>query len=238
MDKPSTFEGPYNNIRKKEGRILSTDEIRQLPYTSKDNPHHKEWNKRVKSTERFLRYLKQKPIDSLLDVGSGNGWLIHNITAIVPQLTGLDINKLELEQAASILSDYDNVKLQYGDIFKLKANPVHDLILFNASIQYFSDLPLLINRARQFLTTNGEIHILDSPMYANEREAMYAKERTLEYYKKNEASDMAQFYHHHIFQSLEQFDYKILYNPKNPIQRFKRRFIPDMPLYWIRIHFK
>ena len=235
--KPTAFEGHYNTIREKEGRILSLEQIRQLPKTPGHYQHHQEWNKRIRSTARFLKYLSKHEVQSMLDVGCGNGWLMYKTAPLVSELTGLDINKLELEQAANVLTDCDNVTLTYGDLFKIDTAPVYDLVLFNASVQYFPDLGQLLKRVRLFLKPKGEVHILDSPFYNDEQTAQAAKRRTQAYYENNGVGEMADFYHHHTFQDLSAFDYKVLYDPHSLIQKFKRKLMTDIPLYWISIKF-
>ena len=173
----------------------------------------------------------------MLDVGCGNGWFMHKTASHVDRLTGLDINKLELEQAASVLAEHNNVDLKYGDIFKIEAEPVYDLVLFNASVQYFVDLSALLQRVSEFLTPVGEVHILDSPFYTSSEAASQAKSRTQDYYQKNGVAEMADFYHHHTFQDLAGFQFKILYNPNALAQKLKRRLISDIPLYWVVVKF-
>ncbi|MCE7992761.1 MAG: class I SAM-dependent methyltransferase [Roseivirga sp.] len=234
--KPTQFEGHYNAVREKEGRILSIEQIRQLPITPKNYDHHQEWNKRIRSTNRFLEYLQKKQVKTLLDVGCGNGWLMFKMASLLEHITGLDINHLELEQAAAVLAPYEHVTLKYGHIFDLEPAPEYDLILFNASVQYFPDLSQLIAVASRFLSDNGEIHILDSPIYPDSTEAEKAKQRTIIYYEQQGVPDMINFYHHHNFQDLDSLDYRILYNPTDKFQRLKRKFISDIPLYWLVIN--
>ncbi|KYG79452.1 hypothetical protein AWW67_13870 [Roseivirga seohaensis] len=235
---PNNFEESYNLIRKKEERILNLDEIKLLPQTDPQYIHHKEWNQRVGSTNKFLNYIRTKRKPKVLDLGCGNGWLTHKIAIEADYVTGVDINKLELEQAEQLLSEFKNVKLIYGNILDINFEDKYDIILLNASIQYFESVPLLLNRLRLNLTNQGEIHILDSPVYGSNREAMNARKRTEEYYNKNDAPHMVKFYFHHTFQSLKGVDYTVMYNPKSIVNRLLKRFIPISPFFWVCIRNK
>ena len=74
-DIDDAFEKLYLQVRKKENRIYSDDEIKLLPYASKINPHKNEWALRTKSFLRFREYLSHKKSKlNILDLGCGNGW--------------------------------------------------------------------------------------------------------------------------------------------------------------------
>ncbi|MCK7529492.1 MAG: hypothetical protein MZV64_74030 [Ignavibacteriales bacterium] len=69
------FEKIYLQVRDKENRIFSDDEVKNLPFASDSNPHKKEWDLRAKSFQRFKEYLKSKKQNlNILDLGCGNGW--------------------------------------------------------------------------------------------------------------------------------------------------------------------
>ena len=54
------FAAQYFHTRLKEERILSDEEVRQLPSVPVSNTHFKEWKLREKSTEHFIHYLENK----------------------------------------------------------------------------------------------------------------------------------------------------------------------------------
>lgn len=56
------------------------------------------------------------------------------------------------------------------------------MIYFAGSVQYFENLPKVINRRGQFLTDDGERHMLDRLFYQVPGH-VNAKARTVEYYK-------------------------------------------------------
>ena len=58
--KKEAFSDSYIAIRSKENRVLTDDEVRQLPYTAASNPNANEWKVRQHSSKRFLDYLSNK----------------------------------------------------------------------------------------------------------------------------------------------------------------------------------
>jgi len=231
------FESIYIALREHEKRIYSDEEVKHLPDTNNSNPHKEEWKLRKHSLHRFTNYT-QKYNDklNLLDIGCGNGWFSANVaTGSLFTIYALDVNKFELEQAARVFS-LENLCFIYGNIFdNIFEELSFDLITLNSSIQYFYDLNMLINRLIYFLTDEGEIHILDSPIY-NQNEFAGAKERTANYYISIGFPEMAKHYHHHTFDELKDFNYKILYDPKAVQNNLKKIFgFKDSPFAWIRI---
>jgi ubiquinone/menaquinone biosynthesis C-methylase UbiE len=228
------FSEKYIKVRALENRVLSDSQVKQLPFISKDHPHYNEWQLRQQSTQRFIKYLEQKKESlTLLDIGCGNGWFTHKMAAVNTQniVDGLDINKLELEQAVRVFRQ-KNCTFYYGDLFKIDDafNKKYDIITLNASVQYFKNFETLLAKLLTFLSPKGEIHILDSPFYKFQ-EIEAAKKRTQEYYKKMGIPEMSEFYFHHPIEVLKDFD--ILYTPKKSI--FKKILKKQTsPFYWVR----
>lgn len=233
----NTFESIYVALRKHEKRVYMDEEVKHLPNASSNNPHKEEWNLRKCSLHRFTNYI-QKFNDklNLLDIGSGNGWFSANVASSSPiNICALDVNKFELEQAARVFN-LINLYFICGNIFdNIFEKNTFDIITLNSSIQYFDNLEKLVKRLFYFLTDEGEIHILDSPIY-NQNELVGAKERTARYYISNGFPEMAKHYHHHTFDKLKDFNYKILYDPKALQNNFKKILgFKDSPFPWIRI---
>ncbi|MBK7438159.1 MAG: class I SAM-dependent methyltransferase [Saprospiraceae bacterium] len=173
----------------------------------------------------------------MLDLGCGNGWFTNQLAKNVPgQYLGLDINSHELYQAARMFST-THCRFAYGDIFS-QALPhrFFDMIILNASIQYFQSLPRLIERCRLLLTVHGQIHILDSPFYNSSQAAEQARQRSESYYLNLGIPQMALYYHHHTWGSLSGYKIEVLYDPANPwskIQKYMYRSANFFP--WIKI---
>ena len=210
------FEKDYLNVREKEGRIFPDKVVKALPFLPISQPLKNEWLHRAATQQRFNRYLsKRKNAESILDLGCGNGWFTSKLNLVLPraQILGLDVNITELHQARRVFTS-NQICFAYGDIFADNfARHSFDMIILNASIQYFPDLKLLVNRLLELLKAGGEIHILDSPFYNTEQQKLAAKKRSETYFSGMQAEQMAQYYYHHTFSSLQDYSFKILHKP-------------------------
>ena len=233
----NAFESIYIAVRENEKRVYSDKEVKLLPNTNSSNPHKEEWKIRERSLQRFTNYIKKYDEKlNILDVGCGNGWFSANIANRNSiNIYALDVNKFELEQAARVFN-FKNIYFICGNIFdNIFEEHSYDIITLNSSIQYFDNFSTLIKRLFYFLTDEGEIHIIDSPIY-NQNELAGAKERTARYYISNGFPEMAKHYYHHTFDELRDFNYKILYDPKAVQNNLKKIFgFKDSPFPWIRI---
>lgn len=230
-EKNELFSSKYILVRELEGRVLSDAEVIKLPITDRTSANHKEWELRRKSTQRILDYLKNKnkPLN-ILDIGCGNGWFTNHLASIEKTLVhGLDINSVELEQAARIFKK-DNLRFIYADFYEIPSffKNNYDIITLNASIQYFDNLKELLTVLKSFLKPDGEIHIIDSPFY-NESQLEAAKSRTKNYYKGLGKPEMSDYYFHHCFEDIQ--DFEVLYKPKKNILH-KLISKKDSPFYW------
>lgn len=230
------FENDYIALRDSEARLLSLDEIRRLPEVMGRTDLANEWQLRRQSFKRFDNYLSQKNFASMLDLACGNGWFINRTYNRFQHATGMDINLTELKQADEILSKFDQVSLIYGDIFSLDTTYKFDLITINAGIQYFESLNKLIDRLLLHLNAEGEIHILDSPFYNDNKEKSAAKDRTSQYYRSQNAGALVECYHHHLITDLEGYNFEVLYNGMSVTNKLKRKLgIMRNPFPWIKI---
>jgi ubiquinone/menaquinone biosynthesis C-methylase UbiE len=228
------FDRLYLRLRQKEGRIYTDADVATLPFIYTSHPHYNEWIIRKHSQKALVSYIKHKDtFASILEVGCGNGWLSSRIAkAIDAEVTGLDINTYELEQAKRVFKNIPNLNFINGDLQSdILKDEKYDMILFAASIQYFPTLKQVIDTAIAHLTLQGEIHILDSPFYQLQ-EAASARQRTKEYYKALGFEEMAGHYHHHNLSELQNFQYKILHHPNSWKNKLS---IKKNPFYWISI---
>lgn len=223
------FESNYLAVRAKENRVYSDEIVATLPYVETNHSQYQEWKLRQKTIQRFVGYLKQKSYKNVLDIGCGNGWFTNIIAQnIEGDIIGLDVNKEELEQGRRVFLS-PQLTFAYGDIFQAEFKETFDLIVLNASIQYFPDLKLLFQRLKSLLSNEGEIHILDSPFYSTQKESQAAQQRTIAYYTQLGYPEMGQFYFHHQLSDLEGF--KKLYVPQKTIlQKIMNR--RDSPFLW------
>lgn len=234
----SAFETQYIRLRKKEGWLYDTTAIKKLPDTDRTDKNYKLWKIRKKSSEMFLRYIKNNQnIYTVLDTGCGSGWFTNKIAAINSALTviGLDKNKTELMLAANTFSK-NNLQWIYADIYaNLFKRESFDIILLNASVQYFADISALINILLGYLKNKGEIHIRDTAFYS-EADVVKAKKSTEAYYQKNNAQEMIPYYFHHTWNDIKQYNYTILYKP-SLMNKLKSKILlrPFIPFPWVVI---
>jgi len=232
--KMDAFERQYHNVRLTEQRIYSNEEIAMLPEISSSHIHYDEWKIRKKSSDRFLKFLSEKNKKlNILEAGCGNGWLAAKMASLKnANVTGIDINRIELMQAVTAFEKKENLHFLYGDLSSSGLTPhSFDVIVFASSIQYFASLENIINNALLLLNENGEIHIIDTPFY-NGYEVANASKRTKEYYSSLGFKEMSDYYYHHSIKELHHFNYKILYSPSSIFSKLKKK---QYPFHWIVI---
>ncbi len=228
------FEKSYITCRNKENRVYSDEEVSRLPDCGVSHPHYQEWQVRKASFTKLYSYLEQKkqPLN-ILEIGCGNGWLCHRLSAISrSRITGVDINFTELQQAARVFNGLHKIKFMFGDIRAgILEDRKYDIILFAASIQYFKSIDEILELSLQHLQPNAEIHITDTRFYSS-TEAEAARIRTETYYASLGMPDMSGHYFHHTLRSVFPFNYKVLYDPASFMNRVLHR---SLPFHWIRI---
>ena len=212
----SDFEKEYIKLRSSEGWIYPDEMVLTLPDINKSAVHATEWKYRKISAERILKYLERKKAENILELGCGNGWFTNLISKRKKSITvGVDINETELIQAARLFSN-EHTLFVYGDIFEpVWPTGCFNMIILNSSLQYFPNPQLLISKLLSLLTPNGEIHILDSPMYLNIKQAEMASTRSKLYFDSIGFTNQLKHYHHHPMNVLSNYKYSVMYDPAN-----------------------
>lgn len=220
-------------MRQQEGRLYTDEELLNLPTLSSSHPHYKEWMVRKRSALKLTRHLSTKKAPHILEIGCGNGWLSHHLATIAcSTVIGLDVNFSEVQQAARVFQHVPNLHFMYGDIRnQLFGERKFDVIVFAASIQYFESIESVVDTTLRLLKDDGEIHIVDSPFYA-ESSIPAAQQRTQVYYEQAGAPLMTQYYFHHSLCSLKGYNVDVLFDPAKWRYQF---FGTKNPLYWIKI---
>lgn len=228
------FEKLYTQLREREGRIYTDNEVVNLPEITVTHPHYKEWLIRKESSQKLINLLKKtnQPLD-ILEIGCGNGWLCHRLAEIPEsKVIGTDINFTEVQQAARVFYYKPNLHFIYGhagsDVFD---DSQFDVIIFAASIQYFASFGKTIKNALRLLKRKGNIHIIDSPFYTLAKLAD-ARQRSHLYYEEAGFPEMANQYFHHSLEELQVYNYSIHYDPNSLFNKFLRH---KNPLHWISI---
>lgn len=225
----------YTKLRAAEGRLLNDEEVVLLPGNT--GLHQTEWRLREKSFQRLLRHLRSQSPRTIVEVGCGNGWLIHGVASALPQADccGLDIHGLELMQATRVFGNRANLTFALGDLFSdhfldLRA----DVVILASAAQYFENFEQLFARLNHWIHPTGSIHILDSPFY-DDQGSKEAAVRTADYLKK---FDSQLQYHHRRWSELNGLEYEVLYQPHGLLGSLRRMVTPDVPFPWIIIKSK
>lgn len=224
----------YLRVREKEGRLYSDEIVSRLPFVPHEHPLANEWRARSASAARLTEYLSRlpKPL-RILDLGCGNGWLSSLLSKSGHRVVGVDRNRYELEQAARVFSSNSDLFFLETDIFSAPfASETFDVIVLASVIQYFQDLPELIKTLLYYSKPHGEIHIMDSPLYADDKLAN-AVRRSRDYYSSIGFPEMAGHYFHHRASDLSPFEPQWLYRPPPRWKRFASRV--GSPFPWIVI---
>ncbi len=234
---PASSADLYNRVRQKEGRLYPDEIVSRLPDFPPDHTLHQEWLARGDTARRLVDYLRalDRPL-RLLDIGCGNGWLSHLMTGIRgAQVWAIDRTGPELLQAARLFSS-ENALFFVTDISQPALSPSSfDVIILASVIQYFPDLPWLFMQLRGLLRSGGEIHVLDSPLYAA-ADVEPARRRSLSYYTELGFPEMAAVYYHHTAASLDPFHPEFLYRPGGIRSRLARQAgRAPSPFPWVRL---
>ena len=228
------FSALYHEARTKENRLYTDEQLNRLPEIERTHPYHSEWTLRRQTATKLINYLLSfKTNLKILEVGCGNGWLSAKLAGIPGSIVvGCDISQPELQQAKRVFSNRFNLRFAFGDIRFMEFFEMQfDIIVFAASIQYFSPFENVISSALKMLDRKGEIHIVDShlyPLHAIEK----AQLSTGEYYRNLGIPEMASYYFHHGLHELDIFNSAYLARGHNPINRLLGK---PSPFPWIRI---
>ena len=222
----------YLSVREKEGRLYSDEIVARLPSVPDGHPLRDEWRARSASALRLTKYLsRDSEPRTILDLGCGNGWLSNLLCQAGHHVIGVDLNEHELKQAARVFASNRGLCFLEADIFAAPfQSESFDVILLSSVIQYFEDLPAVLNTLLRYLKPAGEIHIIDSPLYSDD-ESTGAVERSRRYYSALGFPQMADHYFHHRKSDLEAFDADWLYRHPSCLKRWWGGI--DSPFPWV-----
>ncbi|CBA16929.1 class I SAM-dependent methyltransferase [Xanthomonas albilineans] len=228
------FEQRYLAVRHREGRLYSDEQVRALPYPDGAQGGSYEWRVRAESCRRLLRHLRARGGDGpLLEVGCGNGWLSRRLAVgLRREVCGVDVNRVELAQAARVFAAEPRLSFVAGDIHSLPLpRQGFDVAVLPACLQYFADPRALIARVLSLLHADGELHIIDSPLYADIARAQASAARSLHYFTDLGCAELAQQYHQHPYAALDGIVMRMLFDPRRLSARCLRA------LRWRQPHF-
>jgi SAM-dependent methyltransferase len=166
------FLAHYRRVREDDGyRQRDPAYYRSLPRVDAHDPQAARWRVRQESFRNLVRVLPRFGRGALrvLDLGAGNGWLSHRLTALGHCCVALDwLDDLEDGLGArrhypvaftGIQADFDDLPMAPGQF---------DLAIFNASLHYSPDLARTLDHARQMLVAGGVLVVMDSPVFSTD----------------------------------------------------------------------
>jgi ubiquinone/menaquinone biosynthesis C-methylase UbiE len=242
IEHATQFEAFYLVLRKKEGRLYPDEIVKNLPEIHAEHVHSREWAIRKRSMEKLIAYLSKRPhLKTVLEIGCGNGWLSNQLVTSLPvEVMGIDINEVELQQAASLFHS-DRLAFVYTDINNaLLPTTFFDVIILASSIQYFPSIQLLLQRLIELLSPSGEIHIIDSPICSSEKEAQARRVNSERYFSSLKVSEMSSHYFYHAiadFNKSKTLKHQLMFDPRSFSGYFSRKILrkPLSPFPWIKL---
>ena len=167
------FLSQYRHIREQDGyRLRPSGYYRALPATDDRDPQAAVWRVRRASFHHLQRWMQSQFANrsiTILDLGAGNGWLSHCLTARGHGCVAVDLNDdaedglgAQVHYPASFLcvqADYDCLPFAPGQF---------DLVVFNASLHYSTNILATLQHACRLLLPGGALAIMDSPVFKTE----------------------------------------------------------------------
>jgi SAM-dependent methyltransferase len=180
--KAAPFLDQYRLVREREGyRAADAEYYRGLPRVARSDPHAAEWRIRSESYRHLVRRAFSGTAPKrVLDLGAGNGWLSHRLAGRGHRVVALDqsdddhdglgVCRVYPVPFAAVQADFHELPFQSGSF---------DVVVFDASLHYATEPAAVVEEARRMLATGGAIAVVDSPMFADERdgEAMVRDKR-------------------------------------------------------------
>lgn len=183
------FRSAYGEHRAGEGRGIAGDALFELPYVH-HGPVARQWAVRARSYEVFMRKvlaplaLHSRSALRVADLGAGNGWLSWRVARLGHAAVALDIRDDTVDGLGAgtpyVQNVADRMQRCVGSFEHLPlADDSCNLVVFDASLHYATDLRSALREALRILATGGRIAIIDSPFYerAHDGEAMVEEKR-------------------------------------------------------------
>lgn len=191
----AAFAREYATIRASEGWQHDDDAyFRALPHVPPDDPLAALWQRRARSyallLDRAIVPRERPPARPLaiLDLGAGNCWLAHRLATRGHRVAAIDL----------IISDWDGLgahrRYDTAAITPIQAtfdrlplaDAVADLAIFDATLHYSANYAATLAAALRALRPDGQIVILDSPLYRDPRSgARMVSERAQTYRQRH-----------------------------------------------------
>lgn len=160
------FLSQYERVREQDGNGAHTVEYyRMLPVVSEDHQDVERWRIRGRSFENLLGLLPSHQL-KILDLGAGNCWLTHQLTARGHPCVAIDIST-NCDDGLGAQRHYPtHFMCAQADFDALPFVPGQfEVAIFNASLHYSPNVKNTLRHVRSFLKQNGMIFVIDSPTF-------------------------------------------------------------------------
>ncbi len=166
----SQFLREYETIREAEGRFGDAQFYRALPFLNRSQNHRGPWSIRASSfhclMRRIIRPLERGMRLRIVDLGAGNGWLSHRLSARGHSLVAVDLSsghgdglgclRYYETRILAVRAEFDS--LPWGE-------SQFDLAIFNASLHYSCCYEETLSEALRVLKPGGRLVVMDTPVY-------------------------------------------------------------------------
>ena len=144
-----------------------------LPYVPPDHPHAAEWRMRRESYQHLLSHvLPGVELEAnlrVLDLGAGNLWLSHRLASLGHRVVAVDWFDDEADGLGACRQYPVSFLAVQADFDALPFRPFQfELVVFNGSLHYVTDIAATLARAREMLAPGGSLVVMDSPMFRRE----------------------------------------------------------------------
>ena len=155
----------YKTVRRAE-HWGSTDPAyyRDLPLVAADDSHAEIWRVRAATYRMLLRALGHSR--RVLDLGAGNGWLANRLVQAGHSVAALDMSD-DIFDGLGAAKHYATGFGLYQAMFDALpfADSQFDVLVFNASLHYSTNLSWTLGASLRVLAADGTLVVMDSPMY-------------------------------------------------------------------------
>jgi len=179
------FVKDYETVRRLEGRYSAhASYYRSLPFKDISGRFSADWKIRAASFRALQKILP--PHSIILDLGAGNGWLSNRLTMDGHDVYAVDL-LLNSEDGLGAWRYYEEkfTPIQ-AEFTKLPIpNDSADIVIFNASLHYAESFEQSLLESLRVLRSNGQLIIMDSPIYSDAKSGYSMLEERRAYFLAN-----------------------------------------------------
>lgn len=173
LARAAPFLAQYRAVRRADGHVMrSAEEYQALPAVSPTATNVDEWRIRQQSLDTLLgAFSTARRSARVLDLGAGNGWLSQRLTVLGHAAVAVDLNDdSEDGLGVAAVSRVAFARVQAGFEQLPFETGQFDVVVFNASLHYADEPGAVLGEAWRMLARGGALVVMDSPLFARERD--------------------------------------------------------------------